>query len=150
MATESCDWAWTHSIEAGFRWVKDFFVLMWNDDDFWLCLGGLIVIIAGLWKVLIRPLISLFSGIIDGVGRVSLSSKRSKIHDNANQMKVTIKGVYQMNGPKPFTREVNCSVSEAGYYSQLMTNKSKQAQWIRANFPGADTDKVFSMSVNIK
>lgn len=65
-------------------------------------------------------------------------------------MKVTIKGVYQMNGPKPFEREINCAASEAGYYSQLMTNKSKQAQWIRANFPGADTDKVFSMSVNIK
>ncbi len=55
-----------------------------------------------------------------------------------------------MNGPKPFERVINCSASEAGYYSQLMTNKSKQAQWIRANFPGADTDKVFSMSVNIK
>ncbi|MDE5840898.1 MAG: hypothetical protein K2H49_08260 [Muribaculaceae bacterium] len=65
-------------------------------------------------------------------------------------MKVTIKGVYQMNGPKPFVREINCSASEAGYYSQLMTNKSKQAQWIRANFPGAATERGFSMSVNIK
>ncbi|MDE6338860.1 MAG: hypothetical protein K2K97_03615 [Muribaculaceae bacterium] len=65
-------------------------------------------------------------------------------------MKVTIKGTYQMNGPKPFKREIECSSSEAGYYSQLMTNKSKQAQWIRATFPGADTDRGFSMSVNIK
>ncbi|MDE6648869.1 MAG: hypothetical protein K2K45_02960 [Muribaculaceae bacterium] len=65
-------------------------------------------------------------------------------------MKVTIKGVYQMNGPKPFVREINCSASEAGYYSQLMTNKSKQAQWISANFPGAATERGFSMSVNIK
>lgn len=64
--------------------------------------------------------------------------------------KITIKGVYQMNGPKPFTRTLECSTSEVGYYSQLMGNKSKQAQWIRANFPGADTDRGFSLSVNIK
>ena len=64
--------------------------------------------------------------------------------------KVTIKGVYQMNGPKPFVREISCSQSEAGYYSQLMTNKTKQCQWIRANFPGADIERGFSMSVNIK
>lgn len=64
--------------------------------------------------------------------------------------KVTIKGVYQMNGPKPFTRIIECSYPGTGYYSQLMGNKSKQAQWIRANFPGADTDRGFSMSINIK
>lgn len=64
-------------------------------------------------------------------------------------MKVTIKGVYQMNGPKPFAREINCSSSEAGYYSQLMTNKSKQAAWLQANFPGAEIGKGFSMAVNI-
>lgn len=64
--------------------------------------------------------------------------------------KVTIKGVYQLNGPKPFTRVIECGSSETGYYSQLMGNKSLQAQWLRANFPGADTDRGFSMSVNIK
>lgn len=64
--------------------------------------------------------------------------------------KVAIKGVFLMNGPKPFTRVIECSSSETGYYSQLMGNKSKQAQWIRANFPGADTDRGFSLSVNIK
>ena len=63
---------------------------------------------------------------------------------------VTIKGVYQMNGPKPFTRVIECSPSETGYYSQFMGNKSKQAQWIQANFPGANISKGFSMSVNIK
>ena len=55
-----------------------------------------------------------------------------------------------MNGPKPFTREITCSSSEVGYYSQLMGNKSKQTQWISANFPGADISRGFSMSVNIK
>lgn len=64
--------------------------------------------------------------------------------------KVTIKGVYQMNGPKPFTREINCSQSEVSYYTQLMGNKSKQAQWISTNFPGAETARGFSMAVNIK
>lgn len=63
---------------------------------------------------------------------------------------ITIKGVYQLNGPKPFTRVIECSPSETGYYSQLMGSKSKQAQWIQANFPGANVGKGFSMSVNIK
>ena len=63
---------------------------------------------------------------------------------------VTIKGVYQMNGPKPFTREITCSSSEVGYYTQLMGNKQTQAQWIQANFPGANTARGFSMVVNIK
>ena len=67
-----------------------------------------------------------------------------------SKMKVIIKGVYQMNGPKPFVREISCSQSEAGYYSQLMTNKTKQAEWISANFPGAQIGRGFSMSVNIK
>ena len=64
--------------------------------------------------------------------------------------KVIIKGVFQMNGPKPFTRTIECSSSETGYYSQLMGNKSKQAQWIQANFPGADTSRGFSMAFNFK
>lgn len=64
--------------------------------------------------------------------------------------KVIIKGVYQMNGPKTFMREISSSSSEAGYYSLLMTNKSKQAQWISANFPGVDIERGFSMTVNIK
>lgn len=69
---------------------------------------------------------------------------------NTSMATVIIKGVYQMNGPKPFTREITCSSSETGYYSQMMGNKSRQAQWISANFPGADTKKGFSMTVNIK
>ena len=63
---------------------------------------------------------------------------------------ITIKGVYQMNGPKPFTRVIECPYSETGYYSQLAGNKSKQAQWIQANFPGANVSKGFSMAINIK
>lgn len=63
---------------------------------------------------------------------------------------VTIQGVYQLNGPKPFKRIIEVPRNETGYYSQLMGNKSRQAEWIRANFPGADTAKGFSMTVNIK
>ncbi len=139
-----------NKIIHGIVWIKDFFILMWQDDEWWICIIGLIIVLVGFWKLLIGPLIRLFSGICDGIGSISSSSRRLTKQYNDNNMKVTIKGVYQMNGPKPFEREINCSSSEAGYYSQLMTNKSKQAQWIRANFPGADTDKVFSMSVNIK
>lgn len=63
---------------------------------------------------------------------------------------VTIKGVYQLNGPKPFMRVIECPQSETGYYSQLMGSKSRQAQWIQANYPGANVNKGFSMSINIK
>lgn len=55
-----------------------------------------------------------------------------------------------MNGPKPFTREITISASESSYYSQLAADKQKQAQWIRASFPGADTARGFSMAINIK
>ena len=65
-------------------------------------------------------------------------------------MTVTIKGVYQMNGPKPFSRIIDCTSAEVGYYSQLMGNKNKQALWIQTNFPGAEISKGFSMSINIK
>lgn len=64
--------------------------------------------------------------------------------------KVIIKGVYQMNGPKPFIRTIECSASETGYYSQLIGNKTKQMQWLKANFPGVELNKVFSMTVNIQ
>ena len=63
---------------------------------------------------------------------------------------VTIKGVYQLNGPKPFKRIIECSRTETGYYSQMMGNKAQQVSWIRANFPGANTEKGFSMSINIE
>ena len=63
---------------------------------------------------------------------------------------VTIQGVYQFNGPKPFKRVIECDKSGTGYYSQMMGNKTRQAQWVRANFPGANTERGFSMSINIK
>ena len=78
-------------------------------------------------------------------------NKHTKITAAKKVATITIKGVYQMNGPKPFTRVIECSSpSETGYYSQMMGNKSRQAQWIQANFPGANVSKGFSMSINIK
>lgn len=129
-------------------WIMDFFVLMWKDDDFWLCLAGLVIVLVRLCKIFIIPLWRLCSSIGDGLGRSV--NRKSSVSKNSRNMKVTIKGVYQMNGPKPFVREISCSQSEAGYYSQLMTNKSRQAEWISANFPGAQIGRGFSMSVNIK
>lgn len=129
-------------------WIMDFFVLMWKDDDFWLCLAGLVIVLVGLCKIFIIPLWRLCSSIGDGLERSV--NRKSSVSKNSRNMKVTIKGVYQMNGPKPFVREISCSQSEAGYYSQLMTNKSRQAEWISANFPGAQIGRGFSMSVNIK
>lgn len=78
------------------------------------------------------------------------SVSKSKRGGSSNIRKVIIRGVYQMNGPKPFRREIECSQSEVGYYTQLMGNKKQQAQWLQANFPGANTERGFSMSVNIK
>ncbi len=135
-------------ISSIIEWIRDFFVMMWKDDDFWWCLAGLIIVIIGLCKIIIIPIWRLFSSVGDGLGRSV--SRRSVVSKKSKDMKVIIKGVYQMNGPKPFVREISCSQSEAGYYSQLMTNKTKQAQWIRANFPGAETERGFSMLVNIK
>ena len=131
------------------EWIMDFFVMMWKDDDFWWYLAGLVIVIIALCKILIFPLWRLFSSIGDGFGKSV--SRRSVVSRKSKDMKVIINGVYQMNGPKPFVREIICPASEARYYSQLMTNKSKQAQWIRANFPvGAETERGFSMAVNIK
>lgn len=145
------DWQWLNATIDVIKWIADFFVQMWNDDEWYLCLIGLFIIIIALYK-LIRGIFGVFSS----SASCSSSSNRSSgsiSSTNAHALhlaKVTIKGVYQMNGPKPFTREITCSSSEVGYYSQLMGSKSKQTQWINANFPGADTNRGFSMSVSIK
>lgn len=141
---------WVHKITDVASSIGDFFVTLWNDDDRWWYIGGLVVVLIFIYKIIIHPMISLFSG-----GRASSYSHsrsgeyRSSVADD-NKRTVIIKGVYQMNGPKPFTREMKVSSSRIGYYTQLMGNKQKQAQWIRSHFPGADTDRGFSMSVNIK
>lgn len=64
-------------------------------------------------------------------------------------MRVTIKGIYQLNGPKPFERIFIVSPSEARYYSSLIGNKAAQAHWIQTNFPGANIQQGFSFSINI-
>lgn len=78
------------------------------------------------------------------------TTPKHKADYSSNNRTVIIKGTYQMNGPKPFIKEITCSPSEVGYYSQLMGNKRKQAEWLQANFPGVNTARGFSMSVNIK
>ncbi|MDE6582450.1 MAG: hypothetical protein K2K47_08000 [Duncaniella sp.] len=129
--------------------VGDFFVAMWNDEERWLCIGGFFVFLIMFCKIFLAPILTLF-----GVGNGGSSSPRKKSNHKSSKkstkMKVTIKGVYQMNGPKPFTREILISPSESSYYSQLAASKTKQAQWISANFPGADTARGFSMAINIK
>ncbi|MDE6254659.1 MAG: hypothetical protein K2M39_00540 [Muribaculaceae bacterium] len=129
--------------------IGDFFVLMWNDEDRWWCIAGFLLVLGFVLVILatiISPIVSFFKN-----GFIISSDSLGKDTSDTNHKvrKVTIKGVYQMNGPKPFTRTIECSSSETGYYSQLMGNKSKQAQWIQANFPGANVSKGFSMSVNI-
>lgn len=131
--------------------IGDFFVLMWNDEDRWWCIAGFlfvfILVLTIVCRFIIFPIVSFFK---TGWSISSNSVVDHKKVVNNKTRTVIIKGVYQMNGPKPFNRTIECSPSDTGYYSQLMGNKSKQAQWIRANFPGADTDRGFSMSVNIK
>lgn len=147
------DWQWLNTTIDVVKWIVDFFVLMWNDEEWYLCFIGLFIFIIPVF-IIIHKIIGAFSS----SSSCSCSSKSNSFQISSafaqsasHQTKVTIKGVYQMNGPKPFECEVNCSSpSEVGYYSQLMGDKSKQARWIASNFPGADTDKGFSMSINIK
>lgn len=131
----------------------EFLVYVWNSDDRWWGIAGMFVIGVMIFKILFP----IYVGITDIFRSSPNSSTRTSSHNIQSQniqskkmATVTIKGTYQMNGPKPFSRTIECSSSETGYYSQLMGNKSKQAQWISANFPGADTSRGFSMSVNIK
>lgn len=126
----------------------EFLVYVWNSEDRWWGIGGIIVVTVMIYKIL-SPIISAFRG-SDYSSSASSSHSTSRNMASNHNSTVTIKGTYQMNGSKPFSRTIECSSSETGYYSQLMGNKSKQAQWIQANFPGADTSRGFSMSVNIK
>ncbi|MBD5202097.1 MAG: hypothetical protein HDS56_05465 [Barnesiella sp.] len=142
--------------------IGDFFVLMWNDEDRWWCIAGFLLflgcalaVLISVYSAIIAPIVSFFKTGRTTSSNSFIESTKTKKYKTTNicdpkVMKVTIKGVYQMNGPKPFIRIIECSSSETGYYSQLMGNKSKQAQWIQANFPGADTARGFSMSINIK
>lgn len=97
-------------------------------------------------------------------GSSSLSSRPRSTHSSGESrygdssysdsseptMKVTFKGTYQMNGPKPFSRTFECSSSEARVYSNYASDKSLQESWIRTNFPGAQTHRGFTCSVNIR
>ena len=142
--------------------ISEFFVMMWNDEDRWWCIGGFLLflgcglaVLISVYSAIIAPIVSFFKKGRTTSSKSFIESTKTKKYKTKNicdpkVMKVTIKGVYQMNGPKPFTRTIECSSSETGYYSPLMGNKSKQAQWIQANFPGADTTRGFSMSINIK
>ena len=140
---------WLNKIFEIVSEIGEFFVFMWNDEERWLGIAGFIIVV----MIIIIPIIKVLSvifGFFDGKSTsISKNNNSSRGHSD-NYFLVTIKGVYQMNGPKPFQREVNCSRSEVGYYTQLMTNKSEQAQWIKANFPGADIGRGFSMTVNIR
>ena len=142
--------------------IGEFFVMMWNDEERWWCISGFLLflgcalaLLISVYSSIIAPIVSFFKKGRTTSSKFYNESKKTKKYNTKNicepkVMKVTIKGVYQMNGPKPFTRTIECTSSETGYYSQLMGNKSKQAQWIQANFPGANVSKGFSMSVNIK
>ena len=65
-------------------------------------------------------------------------------------IEVTFKGTYQLNGVKKIDRVIICSADEARSYTQYMTNRQLQESWIKANYPGAQTGKGFTLTVNIK
>ncbi len=143
---------WIYKISDFFKSIGDFLLLVWKDEDRWWLIGGMVFFFIAFLLYIVRPL---YLWISDwGTPSYSAPLKRNKVGTPSTAQSsirtVTIKGVYQMNGPKSFSRKITIAPSETGYYSQLMGNKSKQAQWIRANFPGADTDRGFSISINIK
>lgn len=65
-------------------------------------------------------------------------------------MEVTFKGTYQLNGVKTINRVITCSADESRTYTQYMTDRRLQEAWIKANYPGAQTGKGFTLIVNIK
>ena len=65
-------------------------------------------------------------------------------------MEVSFKGTYQMNGAKIIDRKIICSEAEVKAYTQYMTNKKLQEEWIKTNYPGVQTEKGFTLIVNIK
>ena len=54
-----------------------------------------------------------------------------------------------MNGPKIINKTIEISAAEAGSYTPYMYDKSKQKAWIKANYPGAEVEKGYSLSVVI-
>lgn len=140
---------WLHKIFGILSEIGDFFVLMWNDEERWICIAGFIIVVVTIFYSIIKMLSWIFGIFGSTSSSVSRSNKLSR-RQSDNCRLVKIKGVYQMNGPKPFQREIDCSQSEVGYYTQMMTDKSEQARWIKANFPGAQIGRGFSMTVNIK
>ncbi len=146
---------WINKIVNFFVSIGDFFVLVWNDEDRWWLIGGLLFLFIGFLLYVVFPLYHWIDNLRYGsCGTSSKTPKSNKVYTpptpKSSKKTVIIKGVYQMNGPKPFSRTLSINPTDTGYYSQLMGNKSKQAQWIKAHFPGAETEKGFSMSVNIQ
>lgn len=63
-------------------WIKDFFVLMRNDDEYWLCLMDFFIVIIGLRKIFVVSLWHLyylvsasFSGLNARMSRATISIK---------------------------------------------------------------------------
>lgn len=65
-------------------------------------------------------------------------------------MEVTFKGTHQLNGVKTINRVITCSADEARSYTRYMTDRRLKEAWIKANCPGAQTGKGFTLTVNIK
>lgn len=140
--------------------LRDTFVWIWNDDERWWYIAGLIFGL-GIVIYVIRKIVLGIKSLFGGSSWSSSSSSYSSTSSTRNSSgvsarsehysaTVTIKGVYQLNGPKPFTKTIECSRQETSYYSQLAGNRSAQAQWIKRHYPGAKTDRGFSMAINIK
>ena len=55
-----------------------------------------------------------------------------------------------MNGVKIIDRKIICSEAAARTFTQYLTNKKLQEEWIKTNYPGAQTEKGFSLIVNIR
>lgn len=144
---------WINKIIEFFNSIGEFFVLVWNDEDRWWLIGGLLFFFIGFILKVVIPLYQWSNSRDVSSSTPAPSSNNITLiptDSGCDMATITIKGIYQMNGPKPFSRVLEVPQNKTGYYSQLMTNKSRQAEWIKANFPGANTAKGFSMTINIK
>ncbi len=98
--------------------IGDFFVLVWTDEDRWWLIGGLLFFFIGFLLKIVMPLYLWVSN--RGIPSTSTTPKRNMVATpstaQSGNRTVSIKGVYQMNGPKPFSRKITITPSETGYY----------------------------------
>ncbi|MCH5239958.1 MAG: hypothetical protein J1F38_07025 [Muribaculaceae bacterium] len=78
------------------------------------------------------------------------STKEAVRPSRVPMMLITFKGKYYLNGMKVINKTIRCTQAEARQYTTYMYDADSGEAWIKANYPGADITKGWSLNVNIK